>query len=389
MSRRNKSRSDMRSDMRSDTHKSTAYAPSGPLTHAPTLSTIDGESIKPFKPTAEMLHNKSMVMYGPSESGKTFILKYFMYLLRNTIPSYIVYSLTARVNGNYNNIVAPFWVRSKLNLKQIGRLLEKQEASAERYIEVNNIENLVRLYLLMPSKKFDSQIKKIEEVRKIRIDKIHNDTQIPLDEKEDNIKEINKSADHLKIAKFRQYIFTHLDEFAAMRLSPKHQRMLKFLNINPDLFLIFDDCGSDLPPMLKKESFKQLSYQGRHLRSTITYNLQHAHELPNNIRNNVFINIFMTKTTATAFIENKTNMFSKEFKKYAARVADTVFDYHKYAVLVHMREKPEMESLLWFIAPFTPKFVVGSETIRELGFVLERETARVVNESSEFRALYA
>ena len=49
-------------------------------------------------------------------------------------------------------------------------------------------------------------------------------------------------------------------------LTEDEKYSLMYLNFNPRLLLIFDDCSAQLKPFFNKEIFRMLFYQNRHSR---------------------------------------------------------------------------------------------------------------------------
>jgi hypothetical protein len=354
----------------------------------PTLFTAQGESIKPFNDRAKNIVNTTCVIYGPPKTGKTFFCQHLMFLLKPFIPTVFVVSLTEPSNQKYKGIVAPGgFIMETIDVKRLEEILERQTIAAGVYTKVNDVERLAKLYLRRPSRTIDANVEKINKRRKIHEHKIEHNSQLNDAEKSAQKEKMTEDFTELLVNIFKMHIKKHNCEYSAMNLTKEDREVLEYFEYNPNILLVFDDCGSNIKALLKKPLFRQMFYQNRHLRITLFFLLQNENDLDSNLRGTVFRNFFTSQKSANKYFENKTNSFDKDTRAREIRASSTIFKYNKYAVMIYDREAAEDEEFNWYVAASHGKFQMGSPVIWELGKLVELNTEK--NNINSFSKVFA
>jgi hypothetical protein len=354
----------------------------------PTLTTAQSEPIKPFNDKPKNIVNTTIVIYGPPKTGKTFLGQHIMHTVKGLIPTVFVVSLTEPSNQKYKGIVSPGgFIMETINVVKLEEILERQTIAAGLYTKANDVEVLAKLYLRLPSKVLDQNVERINRRRKMHEHQIQNNSQLDEAEKASQKEKMTEDFNELLVSIFKQHIKKHHDEYVAMRLTLAEKETLEYLEYNPNILLVFDDCGSNIKVLLKKPLFRQMFYQNRHLKITLLFLLQNENDLDANLRGTVFRNFFTSQKSANKYFENKTNGFDSDTRKRELRAASTVFAYNKFAIMVYDREGAEGEEFTWYLAAAHGKFQIGSPAIWELGRLIEQNTQK--NNTNSFSKVFA
>ena len=318
--------------------------------------TKNGDKIPPFTlPIKEML-DISIVLYGPSKTGKTVMMTDYIRKFMPYIDEVFVVSPTEPSNKSFEGFIDPAFIHYKFApLDKMGRtipsseyqgldlnaLWNRQEMKASIYIRANNIEILAELFNMLSSSqrhKAKEIINKIEKRRDIfakKITKMYSDNKGELQKR---IKSINKGSDDLIRDVYRDTILLHYKQLWGIRgLSEDHKFSLKYINFNPRLLLIFDDCAADLKKYMRLDIIGNLFYRNRHVFITGLYAFQDDTNLDNNLRKNAFISIFTgPRVCKIHFGRKDSGGYTKEEGKYVEDAVDEVFVGNRK--LVYMRE---------------------------------------------------
>ena len=125
-------------------------------------------------------------------------------------------------------------------------------------------------------------------------------------------------------------------------MSAEQSYCLKYLDFNPNLGLIVDDCAAQIKQWGKDETIGKIFYQGRHNFITSIYTFQHDKLLDTNFRQNAFISIFTTEKCARAYFTRPTNNFDKDEQNKVKNILKEIFvpsdPAKKFQKLIYVRE---------------------------------------------------
>jgi hypothetical protein len=152
-------------------------------------------------------------------------------------------------------------------------------------------------------------------------------------------------------------------------LSIKERIAVQYLNFNPRVLLVFDDCAS----MFKKwchesPQINEIFYNGRWLLFTVIISTQTDKVVATELRGNAMISIFTNKEAAITNFNRTSNGYTKEDRQRAALCVEAVFggspdENHKKLVFMPFEDG---ELFRYTIADIHDDFQMCSPIVWEL-----------------------
>ncbi len=326
---------------------------------------------------------RTTLLYGRTKSGKSVIIEEIMYLLKSHIPTIFVISPTNAANGTYTDKVPPQCIKKELNAEWLEKLLTRQKHISEMCRTADKIEILKNLF-----DKISTEQEMVLE--KSAIKKAH-DSVIYIDSS--SMEFNNKKKQKAQILADRDALLKKLYK-ASIRnnkvsleknssLTKTQQAALQFLDVNPNVLLIFDDCASTFKKLYKKTTaIKEIFYEGRWYNFTTIISAQDDKEIDSELRKNALISVFTTAQAATANFERASNGYPKHEKLRAKVCTETVFkqdenDVKHFQKLVYMQT--ESDPFRYTIADMYDEFRMGSEYLWELSDRAKESRGRITN----------
>lgn len=313
---------------------------------------------------------RTTLLYGRTKSGKSVLIEEMMYLLKDHIPTVFVISPTNAANGTYTDKVPPQCIKKELNAEWLEALLNRQKHISEMCRNADKLENLKSL--------FDIGSTSREKIMESSAIKQAHDSVIYINESrmEFNIKKKQKAqilADRDSLLKKLYKMSVRSNKVALEKnknLNGVLKAALSFLDTNPNVLLIFDDCASTFKKLYKKTTaIKEIFYEGRWYNFTTMISAQDDKEIDSELRKNALISIFTTAQAATANFERASNGYPKNEKARAKLCTEAVFkqddnDTKHFQKLVYMQT--EMDPFKYTIADMYDEFRMGGDSIWEL-----------------------
>ena len=316
--------------------------------------------------------NRSTILFGASNSGKSTILIEILYLLRNYVPNIFVFAPTADSNNAFEGIIPSQLIYKTVDTKLLTSIYNRQKASAKIYNTVNNLNDLKNLFLKVADRSA-LELARIASIRAATI--IQNKENDPSNfaQKRMTINQIKKIRDKYLSRLYKKTIRKNKKRLLKIDDSAKTKYIIKYLDFNPNCVVVFDDCGAVLKRFQKEEVVKKIIFQGRHSYINIILTLQDDLNLNSAIKKNAFVNIFTTGRCASAYFERGSNNFSKKDKQIAAKIISYIFDSGKkdYKKLVYLRD--EANPFRYTIADLYDNFRFGSPSLWKLCNKLNRD----------------
>jgi len=353
------------------------------------LYTDSGKQIPKLNLGDKSYIDKTIVIYGPSKTGKTVIVKNIMKLLKDYIDLVLIIAPSEPSNRSYEGYVNKLFIHYKLyksdnhetkkeNYKEkafqfLESIWNRQEMMASIYTRTNRIE-IIKSLFTYTSKHLQEEaipfIEKLEQEKDKVLDRIKT-KQSAEGVKEDVIKEAVSKFDELLLKLYKKYIYLDSDNIWKCDLSEDERYSLQYLLFNPRLLLIFDDCASQLKPFFTTEIFRKFFYQNRHSYITLIACFQDDTDLPTNLRKNVFINFFTEQVVCSSNFERSSNKYSKHTKERALEVIPHIFK--GYRKLAYIREDESKQYFYHITFDYPGTFIFGSDAIYELCKVIQNE----------------
>lgn len=364
----------------------------------------DKTTIKKFVPDVDKIINRSIVFYGPSKTGKSYGIMHLLEILATKVEKALVICPTD--TSNYRKVIPSIYISPEISSQSIDlktkktaksyqvdnmqsyldNLISIQHKHTEVYKKTSNIDTLWEIYKHIRDNSyksaFDDLISRITTDHKRSLEKLKKNTSFTSDQlqayKEDMINIYNKNV--LKL--LQDYIITNKHNIRSS-LSSEHADLIKYIGINPNLVLILDDMGADLPTFSKIPDFKKLFFQGRHLSVTLIISCQSDKSLTTELRANAFITICTEIKTAKTMLGRESSQIDKETKGALLKIAPVVFGIEHVKLLYH---RDEDAYFTYKAEPSIPyRFKVGSKAYWELAEKSETKSSELA--SDLFRAL--
>ena len=331
------------------------------MTESNIVISKDGKTIPEFQMNASKLLDKTIVIYGKSNSGKTVIVKNILKILKNYIPIPFVISPTEPANRSYEHFIDKTLIHYDLGLEKkdeafLEKLWEWQTMRASIYNKVNKPAVIRSLYNRIRTDEDDKIIRQIEGKKKTAI-------------------ESSAFGKHDEVDKiYTELITKYLQKKISLKKTTLHRYKdnlnddelysLNYIDMNPRIVLIFDDCAAEFKQCFNRPVFKRLFYQGRHSYITSIFCNQDDTDLPANLRKNVSINIFTQPAVAKANFERGSNKYSKDMIKKAENLYEEVFIGYRKLIFIDNDSNKNM--FYHYTAKIVEPFKFGSTSLNSL-----------------------
>lgn len=331
------------------------------------LSITSDIKVKFLEKTSGHYLNRSTILFGASNSGKSTILIEILYLLKKHVPIIFVFAPTADANNAFDGIVPSPLIYKNVEIEVLKDLYKRQQAATKIYNTVNNLTALRILFERVAEHRYVEAAKMAYGNASAIISRKKNDTSINFIEQKASITEIKNVRDAYLLRLYKNVIRSNRKRLKNMNISSDEKYILKYLDFNPNCVVVFDDCAAVLKKFQKEEVVKKIIFQGRHNFINIILTLQDDLNLDSSIKKNAFVNIFTTSRCAAAYFERGSNSFSKREKERAAKIINHIFtptikkDYKK---LVYLRD--EVDPFRYTIADTYDNFKFGCPSIWHL-----------------------
>lgn len=331
----------------------------------------DGETVvDPLKLKVEDIFNKTSVVIGPTGSGKSFIIKHFLDLLRGHAPQALVVCPTEPSNNSYAGYISKPLIHYNMTVPDprnrrkrlegaagasawLDLVWKRQEAMVRIYKRANQLKSLGALFSRIPredQKRADQELAQIRHCQRIALEAVENKytETYSRNKHAERTKEI---CDNLTRTVYKRYIRKHkkLLEDKIASFSDDEKCAMKNFMLNPHMVLILDDCAACLAPLWKTEIFRKLFYQNRHVRLTVIFALQDDTDLPPNLKKNVFMTIYTSEAVCNTSAGRQSGGMILHKKKVLS-VIEHVFAV-KHRMFVYMRGDPTGKNFYHFMAP--------------------------------------
>jgi len=315
--------------------------------------------------------DRCSVLYGESGTGKSFVIIELLYLLKPYVDQIIVISPTDRQNNTYSTGVVPMpCIHYTFSAKLLDDIWERQSALSSVYTRANRQHVIQSLFDKIPNTEYVKNI--ISHIRKKCAtceDEIRENKAADADAK---IAEIKQECKNLIETTHKRYIADNKDILSRMKLSQDEQFSLKYIDLNPRMVIIFDDCTDLLKKYKSHSTMQKLFYQGRWAYITALLACHTDKALDPELKKNAYMSIFTAEKSAKSYFERPSNNFDKEEKQIALRSCKAAFSpTAKHQKLVWMRDGDRFHR---FTASKHENFRFGSSAVWEYCDKIQADT---------------
>ena len=351
----------------------------------------EGGKIFYINKTPEMYKDKIILLYGETGSGKSTILMEILHLLKDKVSMPFVFSPTNFANHDFDGIVPPDHIYNYVDVKKLEDIWDMQEDRSVKYRQAKDLEILKSLFDRISTSHEKKQAEQIIYITRHALDELKYNNKIGINvqkmEKLNIEKQRNKSISRL----FKKTIKKSRSRLESMDLDDDEIIALNFLDFNPHIILVFDDCMSSSKDWGKQEVIKKLFFTGRKYFITQIYTLQDDHGIPPDLRKNGMFSIFTSSNLAGIFFDTTSNGITTHDKKEAKKIINVVFkethgqpDHYRKLVF----DKTKANKFMCIIADLYEDFKVGSSYIWKFADKLPRKDGYIVKRKSKMDFLY-
>jgi hypothetical protein len=351
------------------------------------LTLSDGTKLPHLQKDYNLYFRKSTILYGVSKTGKTTIIKEILKLLLNHIPIATVFCPSNEANKSYDGIIPPMFIHKDLKRQQLSDIWAEQEKKARLYTLCNDETMLRRIIDCMQNypdlaSTYYSTTRVVESINlelKEKVKRIESGNFEQYQDKLDMTSKITDKAKDYIISIYKKAIKDKRNILLTLLTDKSLKSIVSYLDINPNLLLIFDDCIDEIEVISKKSKGKDgelkasvidtIFQRGRHAYVTCIITAQNDIKINTTLRRNAFISIFTEPESANHFFNGKANSFSKEKIKRAIYLSNFIFaDKSKsnFKKLVYDRLGNEEEMFSYIVANFYAPFRFGHPTYWKL-----------------------
>lgn len=242
--------------------------------------TMAPSKIRRFPLKRESILNRTVIVYGAPNSGKSTLAKYLLSFIKDDIAVPIVVSATENLNNTFSG-----WVPDHFRYSSIQSFLDVQHLRSVRTSDLLHGANtkLTQIYnrqkILTQTFTTVNSLSCLETCRPF----------LPI---QDQLEISRAASDDELVEVYKRAILASREKLLSMPLADKTRFLVSNIDINPNLLLIFDDIASDLNIMSKSNRFKDLFHSGRHYNITTIILCQYATQLSPDIRKSCRLSIF-------------------------------------------------------------------------------------------------
>lgn len=269
--------------------------------------------------------DKTTILYGETGTGKSFIITDILYKLKNYVDQIIVVSPTDRQNHTYDKGLVPLpCIHYQLTESLLDEIWNRQTALGQVYAQVNKEGVIKSLFDIVAEQKEIDIIKisknKLAQAKKEILDNSNNDpTSLA------NIKDMEKMHSHFIDIVMKRSIIKNRHILDSKNLSEDQKYTLKYLELNPRLVWIFDDCSAVLKKFKTHKVIQELFYQGRWAYITAIIACHTDKALDPELKKNAFNSVFTESSCAYGYYNRKSNDIDPEAKKRAIIACKNTF----------------------------------------------------------------
>jgi ribosomal protein L20 len=320
--------------------------------------------------------DKTTILYGESKTGKSTVIIDILYQLFPFVDQIIVISPTDRQNHTYSGksikerVVPLPCIHYAISDKLLKDIWERQEALVAVYTKANDagvIKSLFEKLNLTDVKKIMTDISERRQNRENEIRSQYTDG----DTINSKIEEMDNDFRKLTNMVHKHYINENRGRLSRVALTEDEKFTLRFLNLNPRLVLIFDDCTDQLAKFKNHPVMQKIAFQARWNFITTLLACHTDKSLDPAFKKNAFNSVFTEQTCANAYFGRGSNDFDKDDKERAKSACRGAFTpVSKHQKLIWVREDKKFYR---FTATKRDGFRFGCDALWNLSKQIESE----------------
>ena len=354
------------------------------------LTLEDGSQLQWFKKSYKNYLNKTVILYGRTNSGKSTIIDEIMYLCKDYIAVVVVIcqSTITVESSSYFGKIPNSCIKKEATTDWLEEFMRNQKGKAALYNTANSIKTLRSVFNRV---KYSADTRLEEECisnAEKYIYKIKNNHNLDFATKKENIKNIEDIRDRSLVMLYKKCIRENKIQLEnSTDMTEEEICCVNYLDFNPNVMLIYDDCASMLKKWIKASpEIAEMFYNGRHYYITQIFGVQDDKVIDSELRKNARVSIFTSQQAATSNFERASNGYSKFEKKRSEICIKKVFlesrSERNYKKLVYILD--EIDPFHYTIADIQDNFKMGCAALWEFDEKVNKLKGNTGNDNSFF-----
>jgi hypothetical protein len=194
----------------------------------------------------------------------------------------------------------------------------------------------------------------------------HTSKTSSLTSEDPKLHEIDERFNEMLLKMYKQNLYKYLKTlWTRSDLTLEEKYTLQYIDFNPRMLIIFDDCAAQFKPVFNTDVFNQYFYLNRHNFITVFIACQDDTDLPTNLRKNAFVSFFAEPIVCQSNFERASNNFSKPMKEKVKRIISFVFK-ERHRKLAYIRNDETGQHFYHYSFPQPGMFQFGSPALYDL-----------------------
>ena len=294
----------------------------------------DGREIKWFAKDVDNYIDKTTLIFGGSGSGKTTLIDEILYIIKDHISNYIV--IAPKTSDDvYKRKLPPKCIKEDLTKEKLQEIWRRQYYLTEVYNIANDSKILETLFNKISDRPSYLMIELLKRKAKEIIVKIEEEQKLSFGEKRSRKLAIENLRDKKIKTVYKDTIRKNGHILSKMSLSHQENIALEYLDVNPRMCIVIDDCSDKFVTWIKYfkkqevNPFESIFYRGRWNYITLIFASHDDKIVPPELRKNARVTIYANSQALVASLNKQQSGFSSDEKKLAMRIASCIFGEEK------------------------------------------------------------
>jgi hypothetical protein len=313
-------------------------------------------TLKNYKFNEDDFMYSSTIWVGGTKSGKTVHSKYCLHKLKHRFPRVIVISGSNGTTGEWNGVVPDMFIYNEITMELVKKIWEISGDLTATYERANQYPVICSLFRRVANRGECGRLTKIQYYINEAKKKVRNSGNAPGVIKSD-IEKIDEKMEP-KLINYMKSVIRPKMHLLHGNLSEDELFAKKYINHNPNILMIIDDCATAVTKLIKTDKdkiIKRMFYEGRHRKLTHWYLVQCDKSIDSELRQNAF-NIILTDPKVANTFAGHSNGLSKEEQNIIKSISKKLFNEKGWKKLIIQNKKPLDERYQSTEAERTGKF---------------------------------
>ena len=340
-----------------------------------TIYTFDHTPIHWLEKSSANHVDKTTLIFGVSSSGKSTIINEILFLCKHYIPNYLV--ITPNTSSDiYRKKLPDRCIIEDLTKERLQKIWNRQSHVTQIYNIANDNINLESLFMKANDRNAQIVLKTIKDKTISSINIVHNDKSLDYGQIKSQVAMIEKTKNNSIKKLYKTIIRENQSKLEKLDLTDKEAITLKYLDVNPRLMIIIDDCSELFKGWMKlftkgeANVFESIFFKGRHNYISLVFAAHDDKFVAPELRKNARVTIFTSSSAVICSINKPQSGFSSQEKKDILKITDKIFsnkndpNANKYQKLCYIKD--DVEPFRYTIANLYEDFKLGCQPLYEL-----------------------